>query len=135
MAGNADQTETTPLILCPACDAEARKRDRFCRKCGASLPSQGECDEESSPRATSPSDSHSTPATAPLTQADTFHRVSGPLVAAVTNGALANTAPYPVNRMTRRVIVVLISIPIWLLIVLLSPLDAYSAARAVTRQI
>ena len=57
------------------------------------------------------------------------------LVDAVFNGALSNTATYPINRVTRRVIAVLISIPIWLLIVLLSPLDAYSAAKTVTKQI
>jgi len=133
--GNADQAETAPLILCPACEAEARKRDRFCRKCGVSLPGQGEHDEELSLGATSPSDLPSTPATSPLSHADTFHRVSGSLVAAVANGALANTVSYPINRVTRRVIAILISIPIWLLIVLLSPLDAYSAARSVTREI
>lgn len=128
-AGAADQAETAPLILCPACGAEARKRDRFCRKCGAR---QCGHDMESRARATSQNDARSTPATSPLAPAGDFHRVSGSLVAAVANGALANTANYPINCVTRKVIAALISIPIWLLIVLLSPLDAYTAARAVS---
>jgi len=130
-ACHADQGETAPLILCPACGAEARKRDRFCRQCGARQCGR---DAESSPRAANPSDSYSTLATSPLAPASDFHRVSGSLVAAVANGALANTANYPINRVTRKVLAVLISIPIWLLIVLFSPLDAYTAARTVTKQ-
>jgi len=130
-AGHTDQAETAPLILCPACRAEARKRDRFCRQCGAR---QCAHNMESSARATSQNDARSTPATSPLAPASDFHRVSGSLVAAVANGALANTANYPIHRVTRKVIAILISIPIWLVIVLLSPLDAYIAARAVSRQ-
>jgi hypothetical protein len=34
----------------------------------------------------------------------------------------------------KRMVLALISIPIWLIIVLLSPLDAYAAARAISRQ-
>jgi hypothetical protein len=69
-----------------------------------------------------------------LGRADDLHRVSGSLIGALTNGVSASATDYPLNRGVRRVIAVLISIPIWLIIILLSPLDAYTAAKAVTNQ-
>jgi hypothetical protein len=68
-------------------------------------------------------------------RADVYRRISGPLVNAVVTGALSapsveNESPY-----VKRVILALISIPIWLIIVLLSPLDAYAAVKTVARQV
>jgi hypothetical protein len=64
---------------------------------------------------------------------DLYHRVSGPLVEAV----VANVASGQLGeqgRLMRRLMLALISLPIWLMIVLLSPLDAYAAAKNLLRE-
>jgi len=68
-------------------------------------------------------------------RAEVYHRISGPLVNAVVTGALAapsigNESPY-----LKRLVLALISIPIWLIIILLSPLDAYAAVKNLARQV
>jgi len=144
-ANRPDQAETAPLVLCHTCSAEARDRDRFCRRCGANLaaaPSGAAiAPAEAGLLIASPGPSPSTSpyGTSPLTQTAinhrvSGHRVSGTLLATITNGVPANLAAYSLNRVARRVIIALISIPIWLLIILLSPLDAYFAARAIAKQ-
>jgi hypothetical protein len=62
-----------------------------------------------------------------------YRRVSGPLVSAVVSGVSANS-PQVSNRFTQRAVFALISIPIWLIIVLLSPFDAYAAAKNLSRE-
>jgi hypothetical protein len=138
-ATRPDQAETAPLVLCHACGAEARDRDRFCRRCGSNLV-------EPERAAIAPVDagylitssgqrrSISPYVTSPLTQTAANHRVSGALLASITKGVSANLAVYPINRVARRAIIALISIPIWLLIILLSPLDAYFTAKAIAGQ-
>jgi hypothetical protein len=53
------------------------------------------------------------------------------LAAGVSAGTLSRRASPAAQKMIRA----LISIPIWLIIILLSPLDAYATAKTVTRQI
>jgi predicted RNA-binding Zn-ribbon protein involved in translation (DUF1610 family) len=139
-AGHPDQGETLPLYLCPACGVEARERDRFCRRCGANQSERGAAPvvlvaAANAAAPLSQGGSLSPQVTSPLAQANTYRRVSGSLVTYLTNGVSANTAAYPINRVARRIIPALISIPIWLLIILLSPLDAYAAAKAASSQI
>ena len=123
-AGRPELAETTPLVLCPACDAEARNRDRFCRRCGAHLSKTG-CTAGLS----KPADSASRYVTSPLAATVAQPRVSGALLASIAHGVSASLAVCPVNPAVRRIMIALVSIPIWLLIVLLSPLDAYVTAR------
>jgi hypothetical protein len=66
-------------------------------------------------------------------KAGLYRRVSGPLVSAVVAGVSANS-PQSYGRFMKRAILALISIPIWLIIVLLSPLDAYAAAKNLLRE-
>ena len=56
----------------------------------------------------------------------------GVLVAAVVTGVETNTGQIH-SLLARRMISALISIPIWLIIILLSPLEAYTSARSVAR--
>lgn len=65
-------------------------------------------------------------------QAGLLNRVSGPLVSAVIASVSAGS-PDSQSQVVKRAILALISIPIWLIIVLLSPLDAYSAAKNLLR--
>jgi hypothetical protein len=60
---------------------------------------------------------------------DLYHKVSEPLVKAVTEAARARTSLQVYNRIASSLVLTLISIPVWLIIILLSPLDAYAAAR------
>jgi hypothetical protein len=66
---------------------------------------------------------------------DVYRRVSGPLVNAVVTGALSAPSSESHSAFIKRVILALISIPIWLIIVLLSPLDAYAAVKNLARQV
>lgn len=138
-ANRPDQGETAPLVVCRACGAEARDHDRFCRRCGdhlveperaAIVPVGASCAIASS----GPSPSTPPYVTSPLTHTVINHRVSGALITSITNGVSANLAIYPINRAVRRLIIALISIPIWLVIILLSPLDAYFTAKVIARQ-
>jgi hypothetical protein len=56
-------------------------------------------------------------------------------VNAVATGALVGPSAENQSPFVRRVILALISIPIWLIIVLLSPLDAYAAVKNLSRQV
>lgn len=67
-------------------------------------------------------------------ESDVYRSVSGPLLQAVVAGVSAKPSTRPLSRMGKRAILALLSIPIWLIIVLLSPLDAYAAAKSLSRQ-
>jgi multisubunit Na+/H+ antiporter MnhG subunit len=60
--------------------------------------------------------------------------VSGPLVKSVTANLSANTIACFESNLAKRLILAVISIPIWMIIVLLSPIDAYLLARTAVRQ-
>jgi hypothetical protein len=47
----------------------------------------------------------------------------------ITKSVAVKTAPLRLNRFGARFFAVIVAVPIWLLIVLLSPLDAYTTAR------
>src|SRR5215831_14234307 len=108
------QTPTRDLRLCGACQSEARPQDRFCRRCGSKLDGSPTGDVGSAAQRQ-------------------FHSVSGALVAAVADGVSSNTGQIH-SPLARRLISALISVPIWLIIILLSPIDAYVTARIVANQ-
>jgi surface polysaccharide O-acyltransferase-like enzyme len=76
-----------------------------------------------------------TVAIAPGARTDVYRRISGPLVNAMVTGALSAPASENHSAFIKQVILALISIPIWLMIVLLSPLDAYAAVKDLARQV
>jgi len=127
------QEKTVAVKACNTCYAGLLERDRFCRWCGAhqgarNLASFEAADDvavELVPE---------TSVLAPATRAEVYRRVSGPLVHAVVTGALLGEARENQSRFIKRVTLALISIPIWLIIVLLSPLDAYAAVKNLARQ-
>src|SRR5215510_9932118 len=108
------QTATRDLRLCVACLYETRPQDRFCRRCGAKLDGSPTGEVGSSAQRQ-------------------FHSVSGALVAAVAEGVNSNTGQIH-SPLARRLISALISLPIWLIIILLSLIDAYVTARIVANQ-
>ena len=123
MISDLSQIETRALKLCPACLAEAREPDKFCRRCGVRLGKLRENDSD-----------HFVPSghCAYHLAQGAYQSVSGALVAAVATGISHNTAGLH-SHLAKWLISALVSIPIWLLIVLLSPFDAYATARAISR--
>jgi hypothetical protein len=107
------QTVTEELRLCKVCQHVACLQDKFCRHCGLKHDSN-------------PGYEVGSQATQPLP------RVSGPLVDAVVIGVATNTGQIH-SLPARRMISALILIPIWLIIILLSPLEAYISARSIVR--
>lgn len=116
---------TAAVKACAACSGQLLASDRFCRWCG-----------EVQAEAASHQLAASRYETSLLVEArsNLYHRVSGPLVNAVVAGVAASGELTDRGRWMRRCLLALISLPIWLMIVLLSPLDAYAAAKNLLRE-
>lgn len=131
---------------CHNCSSELQTSDNFCRSCGISqatravtqepdegwrhavttvLINDGEI-ENSQPFSDSLDDT--------LIQQETYQSLSSPLVKSLTKNVATRTSSLHSNRFGVSIVAVLIAIPVWLLIVLLSPLDAYTAIRAIATQ-
>jgi hypothetical protein len=131
---NGQEGVTVPVKACTGCDGQLLASDRFCRWCGAAQPAEASGALAVASEAASERLAAASYATSLLVEAkrDLYHRVSGPLVDAV----VANVASGQLGeqgRLMRRLMLVLISLPIWLMIVLLSPLDAYATAKNLLR--
>ena len=122
------QQKTVAIKQCHACGSGLLEPDRFCRRCGVHQPDQGTiaASRERAPYKTFPL------VTNP--RVEPYRRVSAPLVDLVVSSALAGHSIDSESPVLKRVILALISIPVWLIIVLLSPLDAYAAVRNLARQ-
>lgn len=132
------EARTVAVKACATCASGLLERDRFCRWCGAPQPDRASLTLERAPELRSPTGlaEASLYATADLatnTRAAVYRRVSAPLVDAVVTGALAGPSRKNQGAFARRVVLALISIPVWLIIVLLSPLDAYAAVKTLAR--
>ena len=117
------EIETAALNQCHGCGAELLPRDKFCRRCGirqvngyatsTDLARARDCE------------------TRPLGSGEeACHSFSGQLIRVVAQTMSARAAIQNRSRKGQRLICTLITIPIWMLIVMLSPLDAIAAARA-----
>jgi hypothetical protein len=116
------QQDTVAIKACGACASPLLATDKFCRRCGVS---RFDC---------APVSTYATTALATERRVEVYHRISAPLVSAVLTGTLVGTSTSDQNRLPKRLILTLISIPVWLIIILLSPLDAYAAVKNLTRQ-
>lgn len=116
-------TATEPIDhQCHACTTGVLKRDKFCRRCGARQLNRYSTAEE----LTYLSESE----TKPLSdQTGEFQTYSDQLLKVVTTSLAAKTATTNTNRNVQRLVCTLIALPLWMLIVMLSPLDAYVAAK------
>lgn len=133
------QAPTVAIKACIACASALLERDNFCRRCGA--PQPGHESLALNRVVKMPTEAAEcgalweNPNISNRARGDVYRRISGPLVSAVVTGALSTPSTDNQNRFVQRVILVLISIPIWLIIVLLSPLDAYAAVKNLARQV
>lgn len=116
-------TETVSLKQCHVCGVELHDQDKFCRRCGV---------RHASSYVTSPALARLAECeTKPLQfKEEVYHSFSGRLINIVAQSMPTKSAGQHGNRYLKRLVCTLITIPIWMLIVMLSPLDAYSAAKA-----
>jgi|SRR6266545_5794646 len=119
--------ETAGLKSCNDCSRGLREGDRFCRRCGA--------DQNGSPaggvgRGRRLASSYRT---SRLSEADDCRRFSGSLMKSLV-GSVSVRASRINNRFAKLVISMLAAAPLWLLIVLLAPFDAYVAARSIANE-
>jgi hypothetical protein len=73
--------------------------------------------------------------TAPLAPSSRYHPVSGPLVKALAAGVPTRTSLSTTGGVTKRMLLALMTIPIWVMIILLSPLDAYASAKIIGQRV
>jgi hypothetical protein len=139
-----DANRTNEIKICSSCGVDLLERDNYCRRCGVRQPRT--CDALASGVTTGAvTESGSTAnklinhltvaSTSALSETDTYHKVSGPLVEALTEGISAHAHSKFHSQLVRRSLSALISIPIWLMIILLSPFDAYFAAKHISSQV
>lgn len=125
-----EDEETTGLKRCFACQADQRARDKFCRQCGTF--------QQTEIAASAIKTDCLASETGRLPVATRYNSFSGSLVSLVavsmSEQASALSSSVFGNRWTRRLACALVVFPLWLMIVLLSPLDVYVAARTIARR-
>lgn len=128
----AEQQTTVTIIPCSACGAGLSEDSKFCRRCGARLTGDTDQTERLS------FDTLSSPGayrTAPLAPLNLYHPVSGPLVKAVAAGVPTRTSLSTTGGLTKRMLPALMAVPIWVMIILLSPIDAYASAKIIGQRV
>lgn len=128
------QTTTIAIKPCGTCGAGLVEESKFCRLCGArqTLAPSSEVMNSAPNAEPKPLRPY---ATTRLSQQKLYHPVSGPLVDAVVAGVPAGVPPSPASSLSRRMLLALMAIPIWVMIILLSPLDAYASAKIIGNRI
>ncbi len=129
--GQFEPGETAGLRQCQTCQFDLRERDKFCRRCGA-----GQFDAAT----TTEPNRYVTAGQRPEQYATSFlhssakpQLVSGVLLTGIIASAQSSTSQLH-SIFVRRFISTLIAVPLWLIIVLLSPFDAYITAKAISAQ-
>jgi hypothetical protein len=128
------QNEKESARLCHACSGQVFGNDRFCRTCGVRQTEQvagsfAGINNSVSLAVTKGVSSPPAYVTARLGPKGGYQSFSGSLVKLITESVTATNTARLKSRWSKRLALAVISIPIWLLIVLLSPFDAYVAAK------
>jgi hypothetical protein len=133
-------TETLGLNQCQNCRAEQNDYDKFCRRCGArqsrSIDRSINTTSGINSGSFGISEKFSGYNTRPFPVNRTQRRsCSDQLVSLVTQELSERTSSIQTNRWVMHIVSVLVTAPLCLLIVLLSPLDAYLAAKNIVKQV
>ena len=137
---SGQESVTISIAGCKACGAGIPQSDRFCRLCGASQTDLLSLATETLPEGLALSDSlecwkpPSDYATRVMPRGAFCESLSGPLVKAVADGLSSNLSLRFLDRRVKRIVLILVSVPIWLMIVLLSPLETYAAVKGISDQ-
>jgi hypothetical protein len=126
----SDDTTTVSIKLCRSCGAGLLDESRFCRSCGVATSDLSPLEPRTNVRAESLQYT-----TNPLSRKELYHPVSGPLVSAVVAGVPASAQHSPSGPLSKRILLALMALPIWVMIILLSPLDAYQSAKIIGNRI
>jgi len=146
-----DFNQRNETRICFACAAELKDLDKFCRNCGAEQVTvtggTSANDLRLVEQVKTSSDTPPVPGVGQLESTETlvpegtermsyetgdsYRRVSGPLVDTVTAQSATRVSGRLHNQAVRHVLSALLAIPIWLIIVVLSPVDAYLAAKEI----
>jgi hypothetical protein len=126
------EAKTTAIKNCHACGGGLLESDRFCRWCRARQTEPTERIESGAIELVSRTETFETSPLAQHAEKDIYRPVSGPLVRAISEGIAGKQSLRLSGRVARGVVAALVAFPIWMIIVLLSPLDAYFVARAVS---
>jgi hypothetical protein len=105
--------------------------DNFCRSCGCGQPGRKAATADNGLRR----DISTTILSHSEESRYASQTISNALVNTIAHSVAAKTAPFRRGRVAARLIAALVVLPMWLLIVLLSPLDAYVAAKAASAQL
>lgn len=119
------QTERLVTNQCPNCKRQSGAPAKFCRWCGT------RCVRDSAAADTDP---HNCSTTLLADQGERLDSFSSRSLNTVRQNVALRTAPLRLNRFGVLMIAALIAIPMWLLIILLSPVDAYMAAKDASSQ-
>ena len=116
MATSHETTAEIAFTLCDSCYRRQLETDKYCRHCGISRHRPGY---------------NTRPLSGPTHDITSF---TNPIIKVVT--AELDQLPVSVrnNPWAMRLISTVIAIPIWIIIVMLSPINAYVAIRAIARQ-
>ena len=121
----ARQLEKVVIKDCYKCNGQLSVPDSFCRWCGTH---QGDEEETLIPvNNTGWRNQKTTPV---MMSEEVSKTLSSLPLNALAQCAIAKTGSLRLNRFGVLTVAVLIAIPMWLLIILLSPLDAYASAKA-----
>ena len=119
--------------LCTVCGADLFADNQFCRQCGAPQLEAAWTDEFSSQATVTfaTSNEMGDPFAYQTTRLgnDFYQAVSRPLIQSATAQLTAPKTEYFRTSWSKSLLLALLVVPIWLMIVLLSPLDAYLAAK------
>jgi len=133
---HSDQITTETISHCQSCSAGLWVESKFCRYCGAAQERPATNMQEPTVPIGNPGyDSPDRYATTRLATPKLYHPVSGPLVKAVIAGVPATTSHSRMTNLSKRILPALMAIPIWVMIILLSPIDAYTSAKIIGNRI
>ena len=127
---NSDDTTTVEIKPCRSCGAGLLDESRFCRSCGVATSDSLQLESQTNARA-----EPFRYTTNPLSRKELYHPVSGPLVSAVVSGVPASANQSTSGPLSKRILLALMALPIWIMIILLSPLDAYQSAKIIGNRI
>src|SRR5262249_15341749 len=128
-----DITKAVSLKQCQSCDAALLDRDKFCRRCGLRQSNRVQPSTSLIKKANG-ADFETKPM--PLAGSGTLRgSYSQPLISSLTHELSSRTSSLRANRRMMRLVSALVTVPLWLMIILLSPLDAYVAAKSIAKQV
>lgn len=131
------QTLTIALKTCSVCNTQFAGAHRFCRMCGAdqSLPEfstrQFSSDSSQSSNAGGLAPNNEQEALSPTG----YSSLSGSILNSLAMLNLPVIPSWIKSQIAKKTVTAAIAFPLWLMIILLSPLDALEASRRVTRRL